>query len=237
MIHRGHKIKFGDIDFDEYGYVEEVETENLSSSLLWFERALLPPKLQGRKFELKEVNVQIRIVDKSLLYDDYRKVEKLNEELVGLVFTKETRLLQWNYKFSDAVLINADSESTRRNTKLLNLTFIVVEGIWYGEEKSATLDSSFSNQGIIDTSKAIMTIRPNNDTVVLKDGKGNILTFDNLSTTLDLIVDLQNKTAKQAGVHVQINLASDFFEIKKGTNLISITGGTGSIKFREVIAL
>lgn len=237
IYNRGHIVKFGNIDLTNYGVVEYVSCENLSSELLWFERALKPPKLKGRKFTLKQVDVQVRLINNNMVYDNNRIMENLTSELIGLLYSEEVQLVQWNNKYSWGVLQSATPFDILKKTSFLELSFVIVDGMWYSEIQNEQLGTQFTNDGLIDSNEGIITVNATSETVELKNGLGQRLAFNGLSTTIPLKIDLKNMTAKQGDVHVSMSLDSRFFDIKKGQNTFTITGGTGFVDYRKVVAL
>lgn len=228
---------FNQITFDNkvhlhnLGVIEDIKYTNLSSNLIFKDIALRPSHFQRRVRDLKEINIALRVIDKNLRAETKRKVD----EIVGASYSEKPFLYaENNTKFCDVVLSSADSEYLFTKG-LLMLTFINLDGLWYGEEKIAT--TSITNNGVIATSKATLSITPSQTAVTIKDGKGGIISITALNTTSIITVDLYNKTVSQNGKYIPLSLTSRFFNFDKGVTTLTITGGTVNTVYREVIAL
>ena len=117
----------------------------------------------------------------------------------------------------------------------MNLKFVNLDGLWYGEEKSGKL--TIDNQGIISTDFATISIVPSAPNVTLKDGKGHALKMTALNTTSPIVINLENKIATQNGKHVELSTDSRFFSFEKGKTTMIVTGGATNTIYREVVAL
>lgn len=219
----------GSVKLHDLGTIEKIEYNNLSNNILYLERALRPPVIQGRKRELKEVTVSIRVIS------DTRQISKKKiDEIVGLSYSESPFLFNKNGKFCNAILEEAESELFFQNG-LLVLKFINMDGVWYGEEKTTT-SLSITNNGVIATDNVIVKVAPTGTDLTLKNGLGKSI-IAKLYNTMEVTIDLKNKTIMQAGKHVELDLSSNFFELQKGANSWSITGGTATVIYREVVAL
>lgn len=212
------------------GTIESIEYSKLSNDILYHEIANRQPRVKGRKRQLKEVTLKIRIHDKSSKAETKKQID----EIVGLSFSDSPISLVENGKYCRAILTDAEDEYTFKNG-LLNLKFVNLDGLWYGEEKSGKL--TIDNQGIISTDFATISIMPSAPNVMLKDGKGHALKMTALNTTSAIIIDLENKTATQNGKHVELSTDSRFFQFEKGKTIMIVTNGATNTTYREVIAL
>jgi phage-related protein len=212
------------------GTIESIEYSKLSNDILYSEIANRQPRVQGRKRQLKEVTLKIRIHDKLSRAETKKQID----EIVGLSFSDSPISLIENGKYCRAILAEAEDEYVFKNG-LLSLTFVNLDGLWYGEEKNGKL--TIDNQGIISTDFASISIVPSALNVTLKDGKGHALKMNALNTRSAIIIDLENKTATQNGKHVELSTDSRFFSFEKGKTVMLVTNGATNTIYREVIAL
>lgn len=225
-----NEVRIGDIELHKLGTIETIEYSKLSNDILYHEIANRQPRFQGRKRQLKEVSLKIRIHDKASRAETKKQIY----EIVGLSFSDSPISLIENGKYCRAILEEAEDEYVFKNG-LLSLKFINLDGLWYGEEKSGKL--TIDNQGIISTDFATISIVPSALNVTLKDGKGHALKMNALKTTSAIIIDLENKTATQNGKHVELSTDSRFFSFEKGKTAMLVTNGATNTIYREVIAL
>ena len=225
-----NEVRIGEIELHKLGTIETIEYSKLSSDILYHEIANRQPRVKGRNRQLKEVSLKIRIHDKSSRAETKKQID----EIVGLSFSDSPISLIENGKYCRAILADADDEYTFKNG-LLNLKFVNLDGLWYGEEKSSKL--TIENQGIISTDFATISIVPSALNVILKDGKGHMLKMTALNTTSPIAINLENKTVTQNGKHVELSTDSRFFSFEKGKTIMIVTNGATNTTYREVIAL
>ena len=225
-----NEVRIGDIELHKLGTIETIEYSKLSNDILYHEIANRQPRVQGRKRQLKEVSLKIRIHDTSSRAETKKQID----EIVGLSFSDSPISLIENGKYCRAILTDAEDEYTFKNG-LLNLKFVNLDGLWYGEEKSGKL--TIDNQGIISTDFATISIVPSSPNVTLKDGKGHALKMTALNTTNAIVIDLENKTVTQNEKHIELSTDSRFFSFEKGKTIMIVSNGATNTTYREVIAL
>ena len=219
------------IKLHELGVVEEVTFEKLSNQTYYQDIAEAPAKFQKRHFKHKSLTFNLRVKEK-----DREKTKDMIDKIVGLSFSDEPiSLLLDDKKWTMAILETAEDELFFENG-LLVLEFTNIYGVWYGLEKTASLGTSFNVLGVINTDYGVLEITNSANTSKIQLGS----TYLEPSTTLltsPIIINLKNKTVKQLDAHVPISLNSDFFELSLGSNNITTTNASGTITYREVVAL
>lgn len=229
---RGAKLIFNNIDFKDWNCTIEVsKPESLSWDTIYFERADVQPYFNKRKRRLKEVPVTCTMITDT---KNQRENEKRADQFIGALFSLDSPWLQINDLYCRAIL----SEVERKffsNAITFDMTFINLDGLWYGAEKSASI-GSVEVGGVFSTDfyTIKVTASANNSKILLGDK------FIGMNTTLlsvPIKIDGQKKTATQNGDHVELDLDSNFFELKVGINALGASGCIGSMTYREVVAL
>lgn len=232
----GSLLKFGDIDLSKKGVIEKAEYEDLSINTITLSRALLPDYYYTRKRNIKEIDISFRYIHNS---KDNRKIENVLEDIIGSLYEEEKALLQINDKYCEAVLIGA-KKTVQVNTGFIELKFINLDGVFYGEllEKkgSSSKPITILNDGIIASDEVIIIAECLDTNIKITNGTKSINVKDN--KVGDFIkIDLKNKTVKSGDRHLDVDLFSDFFNLKKGTNNIVLKGCNADIEYRKVVAL
>lgn len=232
----GSILKFGDIDLSRIGVIEKAEYEDLSINPIMLSRALLPDYYYTRKRNIKEIDINFRYIHN---VKDNRKIENILEDIIGSLFEKEKDLLQINDKYCDAVLIGA-KKSVQVNTGFLELKFINLDGLFYGEllEKSGEFSETIiiKNDGIIATDNVYIVAECLEPKIKITNESKSITVRDNKIRDF-ITIDLKNKTVKSGDRHLYVDLFSDFFNLKKGENNILANDCNVVIKYRKVVAL
>lgn len=229
----GSKLIFNEVDFNQEGCTVEVfQPESLSWDIIYYERADVQPYFNKRKRRLKEVPVTCTMITDT---KDRRANEKRASEFISSLFALGFSWLQINDLYCRAVLAEVN-RSFFSNTITFDLTFINLDGLWYGPEIT-TSNLTITNNGVLETDNVIFEIMPTASQVVLKNSLGKIMTIDASSTTAPVIIDVMSMTVKQSGRHAPLTPSSRFFPLIKGTNNLVLTGGTPTIKYREVVEL
>ena len=232
----GSILKFGDIDLSKKGVIEKAEYEDLSINPITLSRALLPDYYYTRKRNIKEIGINFRYIHNS---KDNRKIENILEYIIGSLYEEEKALLQINDKYCEALLIGA-KKTVQVNTGFIELKFINLDGVFYGEllEKkgSSSKPITILNDGIIASDEVIIIAECLDTNIKITNGTKSINVKDN--KVGDFIkIDLKNKTVKSGDRHLNMDLFSDFFNLKKGENNILANGCNVDIKYRKVVAL
>ena len=219
------------IKLHELGVVEEVTFEKLSNQTYYQDIAEAPAKFQKRHFKHKPLTFNLRVKEK-----DREKTKDMIDKIVGLSFSDgPISLLLDDKKWTMAILETAEDELFFENG-LLVLEFTNIYGVWYGNEKTAALRTAFSVGGVIDSNFGIITVTPSGISSRIQLGD-DFLRMKTTLLTSPIEVNLLEKTVKQLGEHVPIDLESDFFNLKLGSNTIAASNASGTILYREVVAL
>lgn len=232
----GRKVKIKDsIELHKLGFVESANFPKLSTESIFQERTNAPSYFRKKKRKNKTVVVNLRVIKENI-----QKVRKTIDEIIGLSESdKPFSFVLDDEKYCNAILEDVD-DSYFFNSGLLVLTFINLDGVWYGPEKtekiSAGLSPSFQVKGIAETNMIEIIVRPKSGVVTLKHN-GNQIIVRNAMTSTDLIIDNYNKRVTQNGDFSEIDIESNFFNFTKGNNTVTIKNADGEIKYREVLAL
>lgn len=219
------------IKLHELGVVEEVTFEKLSNQTYYQDIAEAPAKFQKRHFKHKSLTFNLRVKEK-----DREKTKDMIDKIVGLSFSDEPiSLLLDDKKWTMAILETAEDELFFENG-LLVLEFTNIYGVWYGNEKTATLGTAFSVGGVVDSDYGIIKITNTANTSKIQLGI-NYLEPTTTLLSVPIEINLKTKTVLQSGKHVPISLNSNFFSLKLGSNTINATNASGTITYREVVAL
>lgn len=232
----GNFLKFGRVDLSRRGVIEEAKYEDLSINLVTLSRALLPDYYFTRKRNTKEINIDFRYIHNSM---DNRKIENILENIIGSLYEEEKALLQINDKYCEAVLADAKKQ-VEGNTGYIELKFINLDGVFYGEllEKRGSPSNSITilNDGIIASDEVLIIAECLEADIKITNNTKSINVKDN--KVGDFIkIDLKNKTVMSGSRHLNLDLYSDFFNLQKSTNNIIAKGCKVNIKYRKVVAL
>jgi len=232
-MNRGNYLRFGSFVLSDLGVVEHAEYENLSIDVLTLERALLPPEYFATKRNFKSISVQFRYIHNTI---KIREIEKKLDSIIGQLHNIGLEWLVINDLRCNAVLAKA-KRNVVGNTGVIDLEFINVNGLFYGEHKIESVSTSLTIDTLIPTDHFIIYAKPtvaNASVTHVNSGKKITLVDAPLKE-----IELNNyrKTAMTGGVHVGITLDSEFFKLDNGVNTFSFTGMTAKIGYREVVAL
>lgn len=228
----GRKVTIKDnINLHDLGIVEVADYNLLNIESIYKERADAPSYLQKKKRVTKSITLNIRVIKKNIA-----EVRKKIDEIVGLSYSGEPfSFLIDEDKYCRATLESAD-KSELWNSGLLTLEFTNLDGLWYGEEKIANLGSSFTVNSLIPTTFLIIKLTPTSVSPGLTF-ESKKMRFENALAGRIITIDNNKKTATQLNEHVTMSLDSDFFILENKRSVISATGGSGTITYREVVAL
>ncbi|MDO4778462.1 MAG: hypothetical protein Q4A42_02775 [Tissierellia bacterium] len=229
----GSKLVFGNVELSSKGVVETVESEGLSINPITLARTLKPDVYFGHKRELKRVNVDFTIIHSNM---NTREIESKLDKIIGDLHYEGLAELNVNDFTCKAFLVGVKS-STIGNTGSLKLEFINFDGLFYSTEKIAPLNINFTSNSLIDSEKAIIELMPNASRVVVSDSKGSSIILEEVILNKTCTIDLEKMRVLQNNIDVKLDLLSDFFKIRRGTNKIVVNGATGTIKHREVLKL
>lgn len=228
----GRKVIFDDTNLHELGVVESVTKENLSIELVDYVRAEKPNVYKKFKRTSKEVTVRIRLIKG---YIDYPRLELEMDKVIIKLHTTGLKMLNVNGLYAECVLANANHK-VYANTGELNLTFINYDGLFYGQEKTVNIGQGINLDLATGDERLFIKLRPNNVSGKVTLGE-EYIEFRNVLRDREIIIDFNKKTIKQLGENVEITLSSTFFNLKKGQNTITGSNVTGTIHYREVVAL
>lgn len=233
----GNKLTFGSVTLNSFnavkrGTIEKAEYDSLSIELISLAKTLLPDEYLTYKHTWKSITVDYRLI---VNYHDIRRLENELDDIIGSLHRQKKAELNINGNTCNAFLLKAN-KSVLNNSGYIELEFINFDGLFFSEEKTVNFGRVFNNTGKKETSRAKLEITPTSNIVKVSKNGSNII-VQNAPLNAKLVIDLENKTVISGGVHQALDLKSDFFVIDYGNNTISITGGTGVIKYREVKAL
>lgn len=230
---RGHKATFNGIDLNSLGTVEVADFDRLSINLEYYERAEAVNKLAAVYHKNKAGIIGLRIYRKKR---DIREIEKECEKIIGLLHTKENTFFSIDNKLGYGLITNAKYTSSHL-WGYIEFEVINELGVWLAQEKTQSLPAAINVGGIADTKDFYIEITPAQNNIKITNNSKAINLLNVYDLNNKIIIDFRNKVAKQNGQHVELSLDSMFFDLNLGSNTITIEGGSGQIKWNEVVSL
>lgn len=227
-----HKVVINGVDLSEEFIISESQYPIYSKSNIYIDRAENTPHFSKMTDESKPVTLVFNKKDQCL---DPIALQHYMEKFVATKLkTKEPTWIEVNGRFMYAILHGvADSDMYQGK---VTVTFMNIPGKWYGVEKIVNLGTSFTVTGVEESTMGVITITPSTTTPKATYKKLH-MTVRNALTTSDITIDLYRKRVTQVGLMSEIDIDSDFFKLDLGSNNITPTNCTGTIKYREVVAL
>lgn len=229
----GHEFTYGDIALHDIGKIEVVECDKISNELVFYDAAHRPSRYKDKYTTLKEVTVSLRVIEKT---SDRRNLEEVTDSIVLSLYGQEPVIINWNGKYCEGIFSHVANSEYQWKAGYLELVFYNLNGLWLTEETTVSIGESIEISGNMDTNYITAEVQPTAETVELIIG-GKTLKLEGAITQAPLLIDFNKKTAKQNDKHVFVHVEYDYFKLEKGTYTTSITGGTGTISYREVKAL
>lgn len=227
-----HKVVINEVDLSEEFIISEGQYPIYSKSNIYIDRVENTPHFSKMTEESKPVTLVFNKKDQCL---DPIELQHYMEKFVATKLkTIEPTWIEVNGRFMYAILHDV-SDSDMYQGKV-TATFMNIPGKWYGIEKIVNLGTSFTISGVEESTMGVITITPSTTAPKVTHKKLHI-TARNALTTRDLTIDLFRKRVTQVGLMSEIDIDSDFFKLELGINNIIPTNCTGTIKYREVVAL
>lgn len=227
-----HKVVINGIDLSDEFIISEGQYPIYSKSNIYIDRAENTPHFSKMTDESKPVTLVFNKKDQCV---GSIELQHYMENFVATKLkTKEPTWIEVNGRFMYAILHDV-SDSDMYQGKV-TVTFMNIPGKWYGIEKTVNLGIGFTVNGVEETTMGVITITPSTTTPKVTYKKLH-MTVRNALTTSDITIDLYRKRVTQVGLMSEIDIDSDFFKLELGSNNITPTNCTGTIKYREVIAL
>lgn len=227
-----HKVVINGVDLSDEFIISESQYPIYSKSNIYIDRAENTPHFSKMTDESKSVTLVFNKKDQCM---GAIELQHYMEKFVATKLkTKEPTWIEVNGRFMYAILHDV-SDSDMYQGKV-TVTFMNIPGKWYGVEKIVNLGTSFTVSGVEESRMGVITITPSTTTPKVTN-KSQHMSIRNALTTSPIIIDLFNKRVTQVGLMSEIDLDSDFFKLELGANNITPTNCTGSIKYREVVAL
>ncbi len=227
-----HKVVINNIDLSQEFIISENKYPIYSQSNIYRESADNISSFYKVTDNSKPVT--FTLVKKDQCMDSITLQQYMEVFVATKLKTKDPTWIEVNGRFMYAILHDV-SDSDMYQGKV-TVTFMNIPGKWYGVEKIVNLGTSFTVSGVEESTMGVITITPSTTNPKVTH-KNLHMTVRNALTTSDITIDLFRKRVTQVGLMSEIDIDSDFFKLDLGSNNITPTNCTGTIKYREVLAL
>lgn len=193
----------------------------------------------GAWFMSRKIGTRDIIIGLGILNDtkDRKEIIKRWTDLSDMLQKENVAKLEIGEgRYVNALLIGESSPQTRGKWSIVELTFRCFDPYIYGEEHVETLKSgnnTFIVQGQTST-YPIIEISGATTTTITNQGTGEKIKVSGLSTSNKLIIDMENHACKVGDVYKAADpTISDFWPIKPGSVTINVSGGSGTLTYKE----
>lgn len=176
---------------------------------------------------LRKVTVRIKASTRAdVLY--YRR------ELIGKLQTDDVAKLELPNEttYEMAKLEAFDTGNWELETLPIELIFLCPSGCAYGTDQTKAIGTVYV--GGTENTPPYFAITPAATTVEISNGTDH-LHFDGLTVGTAVTIDVGTRTPMQglSSIRSKLSFSSDYFDLSPGSNTLTITGGTGTVKFTE----
>lgn len=226
-----HKVIIDGVDLSQDYIIGQVSYPTYSKYSNYKERAGTTPAFFYEQDDTKLV--EITFTKKEQCQDPLELQHEMEQFIANTLRNKEPSWVEVDGRWMFAKLDGTGGDLYQGQVVA---AYLIQGGKWYSEEKTTT-SLSIINNGVDETWCVEFEIMPTTNQVVLKNSLGKVITVEASSTTTPVYINMMDKTVKQSARHAPINPNSRLFPLVKGANNLVLTGGTATIKYREVIAL
>lgn len=229
-----HILKINNKNINEWGMVTTVTYPPFSNSNIYKERAEKPEIYRKRKNQSRLINCKILIKDQTKA--PFTMQKDLESKIYTELNTENPTWIEIDGRFFYGILEAVEWEETYNG--IFTATFKDLLGRFYSAEKSQVLQdgsNTLNIEGVEVSRVARFIVRPTSENVTIKYNSGRV-DIKSVSTTLDLIVNVNEKIVSQAGVYKEIDTHTLLWEpLKIGNNQIILINANGTLLYREVL--
>lgn len=216
------RLIFNDVDFSEFGIIEDVRIPLISISNYTGEL----PSRSGVVFRKNKLNSKKIEVDLRIIKNDANNFFEIENNIKKAIYTQEPKKLQlreYEDKYFLAVVDGDIDFEKFRNTGFITFSFISLDGLLY----SKTLTQGFNNKGNITN---YWNIKGTISSSLVKIIKSSTLEKVQIDTSkyINQIIEIDSeKEMVKINDNLVMNILhfdSDFFMLELGENEINISG-------------
>lgn len=223
---------FNDVDFSMFPWliIEEVHPpETIGRKNFWH----TPDGATSRLVRTNRVPY-LRKVDLRIKASTRADALEYRRELIGELQTENVAKLELPNEstYEMAKLETFDTGNWELETLPIELVFYCPDGCAYGTYQTEAIGTVFV--GGTENTPPYFAITPTATTVEISNGT-DFLHFDGLTIGTAVTIDVGTRTPMQglSSIRSKLSFSSDYFELSPGVNTLTITGGTGTVKFTE----
>ena len=232
-------MQFNGTSFDDIKWLKIEKTypvENLGLKNLWYNPAGAQTKLLGHQLEPYTRKVKVRILGQSM-----SESATYRQELIRLLTTESLAVLKFPEEetYELAKLEAFGSDAYFFDMIEVELKFMCPYGCAFRDAVSfyASGANNVINVGGSIQTPPTFVFTPAVTTMgqIANVTTGKTITFSGQLITPDIVFDCEKRTAMQGltSVRDKIHIESDFFMLSPGANIISVSGGSAIVNWKE----
>ncbi|MFM1542286.1 hypothetical protein ABGF49_07705 [Helcococcus ovis] len=228
-----HSFNKNGIDITEWVIVTSVTYPLFSKTNKYIKRAEETEEYNGNFKTSKLISVTMLLKDLCKFPIELQhQVEKF---IIEKLYTRSTEWIEIDGRYTNVILEDVDDGEMYQG--IITVTYKSLSGNWFTEEKTKEINGVLNYKGIESTKYFKMELTPTTNKVQIGHSEsGENFIIKPKSTIHKIYVSFEDKTVIQNDAHAPIDIQSNFFELKVGSNTFSCTGASGVIKYREVLA-